>query len=151
MWGAVSDERTGLRSTIAAGPRQRSHSWVSVPWDSWPYFTVSDSRLPEPGGPGPRIYILQKQGGRVISPGTGFPFCRLLLLAGLRWSYSKSKSHSDWRPVSQSWCRAPSGAHDQIFITVWQSRYCLCGAPSQTRGRVCLLSVSLLAVISHLS
>jgi hypothetical protein len=28
MWGALSDERTGLPFTIAAGPRQRSHSWV---------------------------------------------------------------------------------------------------------------------------
>jgi hypothetical protein len=41
--------------------------------------------------------------------------------------------------VSQSWCRAPSGAHDQIFITVWKLRSCFCGAPSLTRGRVCLL------------
>jgi hypothetical protein len=46
MWGALSDERTGLSFTIADGPRQRCHSWVRVPWDSWPYFTVSDSRLP---------------------------------------------------------------------------------------------------------
>jgi hypothetical protein len=28
MWGAVSDERTGLSFTIATGPRQRSHSPV---------------------------------------------------------------------------------------------------------------------------
>jgi hypothetical protein len=62
----------------------------------------------------------------------------------------KSKSHCDWQWVSQSWCRAPSGAHNQIFITVWQSRSCLCGAPSLTRGRVCLLSESLSA-ISNLS
>jgi hypothetical protein len=27
-------------------PRQRSRSWVRDPWHSWPYFTVSDSRLP---------------------------------------------------------------------------------------------------------
>jgi hypothetical protein len=46
MWGALSDERTGLSFTIAAGPSQRSHSRVRVPWDSLPYFTVSDSRLP---------------------------------------------------------------------------------------------------------
>jgi hypothetical protein len=26
MWGALSDERTGLSYTIAAGPHQRSHS-----------------------------------------------------------------------------------------------------------------------------
>jgi hypothetical protein len=25
MWGALSDERTGLPFTIASGPRQRSH------------------------------------------------------------------------------------------------------------------------------
>jgi hypothetical protein len=30
-WGALSDERTGLSFTIAAGPRQCSHSRVRVP------------------------------------------------------------------------------------------------------------------------
>jgi hypothetical protein len=33
----------GLSFTIAVGPRQRSHSRVRVPWDSWLYFTVSES------------------------------------------------------------------------------------------------------------
>jgi hypothetical protein len=46
MLVALCDERTGLSFTISAGPRQRSHSWVRVQWDSRPYFTVSDSRLP---------------------------------------------------------------------------------------------------------
>jgi hypothetical protein len=46
MWGAVSDDRTGLSFTIVAGIRQHSHSLVRLPWDSWPYFTVSDSTLP---------------------------------------------------------------------------------------------------------
>jgi hypothetical protein len=52
----------------------------------------------------------------------------------------QSQSHitTDGESVSKSWCRAPSGAHDQIFITVWQLRSCFCGAPSLTRGRVCL-------------
>jgi hypothetical protein len=46
-WGGVlSDERTGLSFATATGPGQRTHSWVRVPWDSRPYFTVSDSRLP---------------------------------------------------------------------------------------------------------
>jgi hypothetical protein len=45
MWGALSDERTGLSFTIAPGSRQRSHSRVGVQWDSRPYFTVSDSIL----------------------------------------------------------------------------------------------------------
>jgi hypothetical protein len=43
IWGALSDERTGLPFTIAAAPQQPSHSGVRVPWDSRPYFTVSDS------------------------------------------------------------------------------------------------------------
>jgi hypothetical protein len=34
----------------------------------------SHLRLPQPGGPGPRIYIPQEEGGSVILPGTGFPF-----------------------------------------------------------------------------
>jgi hypothetical protein len=58
-------------------------------------------------------------------------------------SKSTSKSHCDRRSVSQSvsksWCRAPSGAHDQIFNHLWQLRSCFCGAPSLTKGRVCLL------------
>jgi hypothetical protein len=46
MWDILSDERTDLSFTIAAGPRQRSHFRVRVPWDSRLYFTVSDSKLP---------------------------------------------------------------------------------------------------------
>jgi hypothetical protein len=115
MWDALSDERTGLSFTIAAGPRQLGHFWVRVPPDSWPYFTVSDSRLPQPGGPGPRIYIPQQQGGPVIPPGTGFPFRRLLWLAGSQWRYStppKSKLCYDRRfsrPVPLG-IKHPSGA-----------------------------------------
>jgi hypothetical protein len=92
MWGALSEERTGLSFTIAAGSRQRSHSQVQVPRDSWPYFTFSDSGLPLPGWPCPRIYITQEQGGPDIPPGTGFPFRRLLRLARLRWRYSTPTS-----------------------------------------------------------
>jgi hypothetical protein len=43
MWGAFSDEGTGLSFSTAAGPRQRSHFRVRVPWYSWPYFTVFDT------------------------------------------------------------------------------------------------------------
>jgi hypothetical protein len=44
-------------------------------------------RLPQPGGPGSRIYIPKEQGGSVIPPGAGFTLCRLLQLAGLQWRY----------------------------------------------------------------
>jgi hypothetical protein len=46
IWGALSDEWMGLSFTISTGPRQRRYSRVRVSWDSRPYFTVSDSRLP---------------------------------------------------------------------------------------------------------
>jgi hypothetical protein len=46
MWGVLSNERKGLSFAITAGPRQRRHSRIQVPWDSRPYFTLSDSRLP---------------------------------------------------------------------------------------------------------
>jgi hypothetical protein len=46
LWGALSDERMGLSFVCAAGPCQRSLSWVLIPWDLRPYFTVSDLRLP---------------------------------------------------------------------------------------------------------
>jgi hypothetical protein len=74
LWNILSDERMGLSFTTAAGPRQRSHSQVRVPRDSWPHFPVSDSRLPQPGGPGPPIYIPLEHVGTIIPPGTGFLF-----------------------------------------------------------------------------
>jgi hypothetical protein len=48
---------------------------------------------PKLGGSGPRIYVLQEQGGPVIHPGTGFPFRRLLRLAGLMCNYSNPPPH----------------------------------------------------------
>jgi hypothetical protein len=46
LWGALSDERTGLSFVYAAGPCQCNLSRVRVPWYLRPYFTVSDLRLP---------------------------------------------------------------------------------------------------------
>jgi hypothetical protein len=65
---------TGLSFTIAAGPRRRSHSRVLVPRDSWPYFTVSDSKIPQPGGLGTRIYIPPDQGGPLYPQAQGSLF-----------------------------------------------------------------------------
>jgi hypothetical protein len=65
----------------------------------------------------------------------------LALTHSLTPCLNQSQSHiaTDGQSMSKSWCRAPSVAHDQIFITLWQLRSCFCGAPSLTRGRVCLL------------
>jgi hypothetical protein len=80
MWGAVSDERTGLPFTIAAGPSPAGLVTNHI--------LLSQIRDPQRGGPGPRVYILQEQGGPIIPLGTVFPFRRLLRLAGLRRRYS---------------------------------------------------------------
>jgi hypothetical protein len=58
-----------------------------------------------------------------------------------------SQGQSHWQSVSKSWFWVPSGAHDQIFITVWQLWSCFCQAHSLTRGWVCLLYM-LLALAS---
>jgi hypothetical protein len=56
--------------------------------------------------------------------------------------YGPPLMHTYWTPWN---CRPvclgvkhPSGAQDQIFITVRQLQVFLCGAPSLRRGRVCL-------------
>jgi positive regulator of sigma E activity len=41
LWGALSDERTGLSFVYAAGSCQRSLCRVRIPRYSRPYFTVS--------------------------------------------------------------------------------------------------------------
>jgi hypothetical protein len=141
MSGALSDERTGLSLKIAAGPRQRSHSRVRVPWDSRPYFTVSDSRL------------------SILSPPT---------TPGLRWRYSTPPPHETpvanvkfkvkariLRPtVSRAvylGIKHPSWAQHQIFITVEELQVSCCGALCLTRGLVYRLPESQSSVISLLS
>jgi hypothetical protein len=63
MRGALSDERTGLPYTIAAGPRHRSHSRVRFPRDSWPYFAVWFKTSP----------TWRTRSPPFMSPGTGWP------------------------------------------------------------------------------
>jgi hypothetical protein len=88
MWCALSDEKTGLSYTIVAGPCQRSRSQVRVPRDNNLLSQIRDLE-----GQVPRIYIPQEQGGPGTPPGTGYPFSRLLRLAGLRWRYSNPPPH----------------------------------------------------------
>jgi hypothetical protein len=86
IWGLVSvgrplwrEDGSTICSVITRWPesrRTRNHT------------LLSHLRLPEPGGPGSRIYILQEQDGPDVPSGTGFPLIRLLRLAGLRRRYS---------------------------------------------------------------
>jgi hypothetical protein len=61
IWGFFDAERPLWgedESLICQGSFYR----VWFQWETWPYFTVSDSRVRLPGGPDPRIYISQEQG-----------------------------------------------------------------------------------------
>jgi hypothetical protein len=80
--GAPSLTRVQSAATLGSKSR-RTHDHI----------LLSHLRLPHPGGPRPRIYIPQEQGGPDIPSCTGFPFCRLLRLAGMRWRYSIPPPH----------------------------------------------------------
>jgi hypothetical protein len=69
-----------------------------IPQNSDPIL-LSHFRLSQPGRSGPRIYIPQEQGDPLIPPSTGFPFRRLLLLAGLRWRYSNPPPHGSRKHI----------------------------------------------------
>jgi hypothetical protein len=80
IWGALSDERTGLSFTIAAGPRQR-------------IIFGSESR--------------RTRGHILPSEVRDFPFCRLLRLAGSRWRYSTPPPHGfelNWTELNWVLC-----------------------------------------------
>jgi hypothetical protein len=68
---------------------------------------------------------------------------RTRLATGTVLTLSQSHISTDGQSISKTECRATSGAHDQIFVTLWQLRSCFSGAPSLTRGWVCLLCMLL--------
>jgi hypothetical protein len=99
------------------------------------HILLSDSRLPQPGGPGPRIYIPQEQCGPFITPGTGFLFVasydsqgfagsiRPRLHKGFSWLSSESESESlyDWRFTANHFVLAPSPMRltARILFLIW--------------------------------
>jgi hypothetical protein len=89
MWSALSDDRTGLSLTIAAGPRQHSHSRVRVLRDSEPH---------------------------LLSQIRDIPFRRLLRLAGLRWRYSTPPPHA-MKPLQLNFELTPVKLQDEPNIS----------------------------------
>jgi hypothetical protein len=113
--------------SICCWPSPGSLSRVRVPWDSWPYFTVSDLRLSFSSPPTTRRVTVE-----VFDPAS--------TRVGGGMSLSLSHIATDGQSVCLSWCRTPSGAHDQILVTVWQLLFCPWGVSlSLTKEWVCLL------------
>jgi hypothetical protein len=124
--GDLSDERTGMPFVYAVGPH---HSIV---------FQGSEFL-------GTRDHIL-------LSQILDFRFRRLLRLAGSRGRYSNPPPHG-WPQTSKSklcydhrfsrpvclGIQNPSGAYDQIIITVRLLQAYWCGALFLTKGRICHL------------
>jgi hypothetical protein len=114
MWGALSDERMGLYYThkLLLGPakavtlRSKCHSTHG-------HILLSLMRLPQPGGPGPRIYIPQEQGG-----------------------YTPPKVKVTLRPTDHLGPETNFSISLRFSFTV---TVCYVVAPSLTRGRVCNL------------
>jgi hypothetical protein len=118
MWGALSDGRTGVSFTIASGPHQQS---------------LSD---PSPVGIVTIFYGLRFENSLFVasydSQGYGGGIRPRLHTEVISLQFrSQSQSHiaTDGQSIGKSWCRVPSGAHDQIFTTFWQLPSCFSGAP----------------------
>jgi hypothetical protein len=73
--GALPLMRRRVSFTVAAAPRQRSHSRVRVPWDSRSYFTVSDLRLAFSWSPTTRRAMVE-----IFNPASTLDWSQMILL-----------------------------------------------------------------------
>jgi hypothetical protein len=126
MWGALSDERTGLPFTIAAGPRQRILSWVRIPSGLVTIFYCLRFEA---------FQTWRARSSYLYPPGIGWP-------SYTPRSESESYITTDGQSASLSWNKAPIWGlrPDFYYCQLW---FCWCGALSLTRGRVWRLQLLL--------
>jgi hypothetical protein len=125
MWGALSDERTGLSFTISAGPRQRSHSGVRVPFDSWPILLsqIRDSR-----------------DGRHRLEGCHFAYIsfKKSLLCNLQFvAVVISFQQWKWNCVSEPLVLEPLRSNGRLLLNVWERVYLFVSQKLTMCDRVC--------------
>jgi hypothetical protein len=150
----------GLSCTIAAGPRQRSHSQVRVQRNLWPHFISQFRDLPNLEGQVPVFISPRNRVVRLYPQALGSSFRRLLRLAGLRWTNSNLPPHGLTKILSLESYVTTDGQSAGLSLnkaSIWCLRLdfyycqavaiCWCGALSLTRGRICSLQL-LLALLS---
>jgi hypothetical protein len=106
-----------------------------------------------------RIYIPQEQGGPVIPLDTGFPFCRFLRLAGLRWRYSIPPAHGDTHTDTQAFLqydkKSIKTTHSTTFLFFYtEDTFLPNRCPSATGSKMmskCLRLLSLKSTEKNLS
>jgi hypothetical protein len=133
MWGALSDERTGLSFTIAAGSSQRSHSRVRVLWDSRPYFTVSDLRLPYSSPPTTRrvtVEVFDPAFTQVLYYGTDHDMnfymascfrnsTKRFRIGMLCWILFTSLECISYTRTFRNWVRLSWGVRGVMVLQIW--------------------------------
>jgi hypothetical protein len=130
QWICRADQMAGVSSV--SGRQVDSRVELITQWSELlrtrNHTLLSHLRLPQPGGPGSRIYIPQEQGGPVIPPSTGFPLHRLLRLAGVRWRYSNHLA--TWRarfpylyPPGTGWPSYTPGPSRSLAHSSWDTLY----------------------------
>jgi hypothetical protein len=131
LWGAPSDERTGLSFVYAASPCQRSLSRVRVSWDSRIYFTVSDLRLPFSSSPTTRRVTVE-----VFDPAST-RVTRLILSAGLgsllyRLGADPTENTAPQEFLHYCYGRLPSNSPDIVDMFILSAGTCLRSRCSET-------------------
>jgi hypothetical protein len=140
----LSEERTRMSFIISVGLRQRSHSQVWAPRDSWPYFTVLDSRLPQTGGLGPRIHIPAERGWPGYNPGHWVPFSSPVVYLTLE-SESESDSYvaTDGLSASLSRNKAP------IWVFLWRNWCSFVGLSIQIVYLIALAFIYFISILLY--
>jgi hypothetical protein len=132
----------GVSFKIAARPRQRSLSQVRDKWDTWPHFTLSDSRLPQTWGPGTRwpSYIPRHWVPFSSPPTTRRATVEVFEPASTGHSRYASQSQSqiyvttDGQSASLSWLQAPIWVlRPDFYFCLTVAGLLMWGAPSDER------------------
>jgi hypothetical protein len=123
LWGALSEERTGLSFIYTAGPCQRNLSLVRVPWDLRPYFTTCIQRMNLTRS-GEGISVVQifpsfSLGPKIKLYSTPIPIHFLVTNEGEYWQ--SSNWYCDMTPERRNSTLLANGSLTYVSVTSWNN------------------------------